>query len=154
MSKLIHLDESNFLDEIPTMFEQYEAKIAKSEALFKLEGRKLESIMRDLPLHQAEYSRLAAELKSLLEILSLYKDKIMARYWKKYLEGYNKSLATRDIQTYIQGEPEVVNIARIEIEIKHLRDNAVEISEALKQMGWQCGNITKLMISDMREAIL
>lgn len=153
MSFLLTLEEDDLQAIIP-LLPKYEEKIAAAEKIFKLDGRRLEEIMRTIPQHQAAYDEYLNELKGLQEWLDNIKEKRIAKFWRKYLEGYNRTLSTRDIQAYIAGEKEIVELNQIIIEVTLLKNNMSSIVEAVKQMGWMMGNVTKLRISDLQDSIL
>lgn len=153
MTFLLTLDEERLGDIVP-LLPDYEKKISAAEAIFKLEGKRLEEIMRTLPHYQSSYDQSYQELKSLQEWVENIKEKKVGKLWKKYLEGYSRVLSTKDIQCYIAAEKDIVELNQIIIEISLLKNNMYSIVDALKQLGWQMSSITKLRIAEMQEAIL
>lgn len=153
MSFLLTLDEDK-LEEIIPLLPKYEEAIEAAKPIFQLEGRKLEEIMRTLPHYQASYDERYNEMKALEEWINNLKEKKVSKYWKKYTEGYPRQLTARDIQAYIAGEKEVVELNQILIEVTLMKNNMASIVEALKQMGWMVGNVTKLRIAEMQDAVL
>lgn len=153
MSFILTLDEEK-LDVIITLLPKYEDKIKAAEPIFKLEGRRLEEVMRTLPHYQASYDEMLNELKSLEAWIEGIRDKKTARLWKKYNEAYSRALSTRDIQAYIAGEKDIVEINQIIIEVSLLRSHMFSIVEALKQIGWMVGHMTKLRVAELQDAIL
>jgi len=153
MSFLLTLDEDK-LDEIIPLLPKYEEKIAAAEPIFKLEGRRLEEIIRTLPHYQVSYDQSYQEIKALEDWVNNIKEKKIAKLWKKYNEGYQKALSARDIQAYIAGEKDIVELNQIIIEITLLKNNLLSIVEAIKQMGWMTGHVTKLRVAEMQDAIL
>ena len=153
MSFLLTLSEDK-LEEIIPLLPKYEAKIKAAESIFILEGRKLEEIIRTLPHHQASYDASFQEMKALEEWLNNQKDRKVAKLWKKYTESYSRALSTKDIQSYIGGEKDIVEINQIIIEISLLKNHLASIVDSLRQMGWMVGHITKLRVSEIQEAIL
>jgi uncharacterized coiled-coil protein SlyX len=153
MSFLLLLEEDKLgavLDRLPA----YEKKLQDAEPIFKLEGRRLEEIARTLPHYQASYDQTLQELRALEEWLNNLKEKRVAKYWKKYLEGYQRTLTSRDIQAYIAGEKEIVELNQIIIEVALMKSNALSIVEAIKNLGWMVGHITKLRVAEMQDAVL
>ncbi len=146
--------ESEKLDELTSVLPKYEEKIQAAAPIFKVEGQRLEAIARTLPHHQSSYDQSLQELKALEDWVINLKEKMTARLWRKYNEGYSRQLSTRDIQAYIAGEPEIVAINQILIEIKLHKDQCAAIVEALKQLGWMVSHITKLRVAEMQDAIL
>jgi hypothetical protein len=153
MSFLLTLEEDK-LDVIVDLLDRYEKSVQNAEPIFKLEGRRIEEIARTLPHYQSSYDQQYQELKSLEEWLINLKEKRVAKLWKKYNEGYSKALSTKDIQAYIAGEKDIVDLNQIIIEVSLLKNKLFSIVDALKQLGWMLGNITKLRIAEMEDAIL
>ncbi len=152
MSFILALDEAK-LEQLIELLPRYEQKILDAEPVFKLEGRRLEEIIRSLPHYQANYDQSLQEIKAVDAWLETIKEKVTAKLWRKYLEGYSRTLSTRDIQAYIAGEKEIVELNQISIEVTLLKNKFEAIVEALKQMGWMMGHVTKLRVSEMQDAI-
>lgn len=153
MSFLLTLDENKLTEVIP-FIEKFEAHINAAEPIFNLDGRRLEEILRTLPHHQSSYDKSLQEAKALEEWLISIKDARVAKLWKKYNEGYSRALTTRDIQSYIGGEPIIIELNQILIEVVLLKNNLNSIVESIKQLGWMCSNIVKLRVAMLEEAVL
>jgi len=153
MSFLLLLSEDK-LEQIVTLLPKYEDKIDAAEKIFQLEGEKLEHIIRTLPSYQATYDQAYQEMRALEEWVNNIKEKRVAKCWKKYLEGYSKALSTRDIQAYIAGEKEIVEMNQIIIEVVLIKNKLLAIVEAIKQLGWMVGHTTKLRISELQDVVL
>ena len=153
MSFLLTLEEEK-LEEILNVLPKYEQQIASAENVLKLDGRRLEEIMRTLPHYQASYDESYNNLKALEEWIKNIKEKKEGKLWKKYNEGYSRTLSSRDIQAYIASEKEIVELNQIIIEVCLLKNNMFSVVEALKQVGWMLSHITKLRIAEMQDAIL
>ncbi len=153
MSFLLTL-EMDKLEAILDILPRYEQKVLDAEPIFKLEGRRLEEIMRTLPHHQANYSKAYHEIKALEEWLGNVKEKESAKLWKKYLEGYPKQLSQRDIQSYIGGEKIIVELNQILIEVALIKNHLSDIVDSIKNMGFMMGNVTKLRVAELEETII
>ena len=153
MSFLLNL-EIDKLEMILDVLPKYEKKVEEAAAIFKLEGRKLEEIMRTLPHYQSTYDQALQEMKALEEWVNNVKDKENARLWKKYIEGYPKQLATRDVQSYIGGEKTIVELNQIIIEVSLIKNHLNSIVESLKQLGWMMSHVTKLRVAEIEDATL
>jgi hypothetical protein len=153
MSWILALSEDK-LEEIIPKLEQYEKKVAAAEPIFKLDGRRLEEILRTLPHYQSSYDQSYQEMKALEDWLINIKEKRVGKLWKKYNEGYSRALTTRDIQAYIAGEKEIIELNQIIIEATLIKNHLNSIVEALKNMGWMVGHVTKLRVAEMQDAIL
>jgi hypothetical protein len=153
VSFLLTLSEDK-LEEIVSLLPRYEERIKAAEPIFRLEERRLEEVMRVLPHHQSSYDQSHQEMKALEEWLNNIREKKVGKLWKKYTESYSRALSAKDIQAYINAEPDIVALNQIIIEVVLLKNNLSAIVESLQQMGWMCGHITKLRISEMQDAIL
>lgn len=153
MSFLLTLEDDK-LDDIIPILEKYELIANKSEPIFDLTGKRLVDIAKTLPHYQSSYDENYQELKSLEDWLNNLKDKKIAKHWKRYLESYSRTLSARDIQAYINGEKDIVDINQILIEVSLLKNKFFSIVDALKQLGWMLGHITKLKIAEMEDTIV
>ena len=153
MSFLLTLSDDKLFEVIP-LLEKYEKKIEESEALFNLNGQKLEYVCKTLPHNLSSYDQSYQELKSLEEWLESKRDKVQARLWKKYTEGYARALSAKDIQAYIAGEPEYITFTEIILEVSHLKGKIFSIVEGFKTMNWMASNMVKLRVAEMQDAII
>ena len=153
MSFLFTLEEDKLAEQLPAIFENYENHIKKAEPLFDLEGMRLELIARNLPQHQMFYAHRAHEMKQVMKWLENYKSKLESRYTKNYSQG-QRALTARDITTFIGGEKEIVELNQLIIEATLLYTQLDEVVEAFRQMGWMVGNITKIRVAELQEAVI
>lgn len=153
MSFLLTLDDEQ-LDQLIPFIEKYENAIEQAEPIFQLTGKKIEGLCKDLPHHMSKYDQYYQELKSLEEWLISRREKVVARLWKKYTEGYNRALTAKDIQAYIAGEKEHIVFTEFILEIGNLKGKMQSIVKALDSMGWMLSHITKLRIAEMQDAVL
>jgi hypothetical protein len=93
-------------------------------------------------------------MKALEDWVNNIKEKKTAKLWKKYNEGYQKALSARDIQAYIAGEKDIVETNQIIIEVLLIKNQLNAIVEALKNLGWMVGHITKIRVAELQETIL
>lgn len=153
MSFLLTIDEKKLADTLITFFDKYEKLIKDAEPLFQLEGMRLELIARNLPYHQVTYDTAAQEAKQIIKWLENYKSKLESRYLKNYSQG-QKALGSREITVFIAGEPEIVDVNELIIEATLIYQKLDSIVEAFKQMGWMVGNIVKLRVAEIHEAVI
>lgn len=153
MSFLLSLDEDNLGQLIP-FIERYEKLIDEIEPYFNMNGKRLEELCKDLPHYVSRYDQSYQELKSLEEWLISRRDKVAARLWKKYTEGYSRALTSKDIQMYIAGEKDFVVFTEFILEIGSLKGKFQSIVKALGEMSWMLSHMTKLRVAEMQDAIL
>jgi len=153
MSLTLTLDESKLADIIPVL-EKYQEKVKAAEPIFKIEGRRLEEVARTLPHYQGSYDQSLQDIKAVEEWLTVLKDKKVGKLWKKYTEGYSRQLTAKDIQAYIGSDQEIVEINQIQIEVVLIKNHLASIVEAIKQLGWMIGHMTKLRVAELQDAVL
>ncbi len=153
MSVVLELSEEKLAEIIP-LLEKFEKKIKAAEPIFKIEGRRLEEVARTLPQYQASYNQTFQEVKAIEAWVLNIKEKKVGKLWKKYTEGYSRQLSAKDIQMYIAADQEIVDLNQILIEIVHVKDSFDAIVDALRQMGWMVGNMTKLRVAELDQAVL
>jgi len=153
MSALLTIDEADIGGSIIPMMEKFDSEIAKAEPLFKLEGRKVIDIARDLPYHQQHYSELAQEAKALVKWLENHRAKIEARLTRNYLNG-QRAYGARETSTLINGEREMVEHNQLVIEAQLCLQKLDAIVESFQQMGWMVGHITKLRVAELQSVVL
>lgn len=152
--KLDTEDDNAFFSGVTDILIEYQTLVNNAEPLFQIEGKKLDSVCQVLPKNLYLYNRYFLDMKTLEEYLIIKRNQIQAKLWKKYVEGYPKALATKDIQNYILGDADYVALSRVIIEVQDLKEKFKAITEAFEQMNWQLSNITKLRIAEIQETIL
>lgn len=134
-----------------TKYEQY---VENAEPLFDITGRKLEEVCKILPKNLAVYDRYYQEMKTLEEWMIVKREKIQSKLWKKFLEGYPRALASKDIQMYIQGDAEYVEFTEIIIEVSNIKSKLQSIVKAFDSMSWMLGHITKIRVAELQDTVL
>jgi hypothetical protein len=134
-------------------FDQWEKEIKGAAPIFDIEGERIEKLARDLPHHQVFYAQRAQEARALVKWLEIMKAQKEARHIKNY-NNSPRALAAREQSAYIQGEKDVVELNQLIVNTALLQQQFEEIVEAVKQMGWMIGNITKLRVVEMQDAVI
>ena len=91
------------------------------------------------------------ELEALLEHVNIAQRKCRSKFYRKYLEGYNRTLSSRDVEKYIDGEDEIVALSELINEVAFLRNQYLGIMKALDNKQWQITNIVKLRTAGMED---
>jgi hypothetical protein len=134
-------------------FDKWEKEIVSAAPIFNIEGERIEKLARDLPHHQVFYAQRAQEARALVKWLEIMKAQKEARHIKNY-NNSPRALAAREQAAYIQGEKDVVELNQLIVNTALLQQQFEEIVEAVKQMGWMIGNITKLRVAEMQDAVI
>jgi hypothetical protein len=80
--------------------------------------------------------------------------RIRSKAFKKYLENYQRALSSRDVEKYVDGEADVVDMEKIINEFAMLRNQWLGIIKALDIKQWQLSNIIKLRAAGLDDITL
>lgn len=94
------------------------------------------------------------EVEAILESLNIDHRKIRSRLFRKYLETYARALSSNDVNKYVDGEQEVIDMEKIINEFAMLRNQWLGIIKALDQKQWQLTNIVKLRTAGLEDISL
>ena len=92
------------------------------------------------------------EIEAILEYLNIEFWRLRSKTFKKFLENYNKKLSSRDADKYVDGDADVVDLAKIINEFALIRNQWLGITKGLDQKQWQITNIVKLRVAGMEDA--
>lgn len=143
----------SLLRDLPDFFSQWEREVNDAAPIFEIEGERLVKIARDVPHHQFFYAKRAQEAKALVKWLEILKAKKESRHLKNY-NNLPRALGAREQATYIQGEKDVVELNQLIVEANLKQQHFDEIVEAVKQLGWMVGHITKLRVAEMQDVVI
>jgi len=91
------------------------------------------------------------EIEAILEYLNIANRKCRSKFYRQYLEGYNRALSSRDVEKYIDGEDEIVSLNELINEVAFIRNQYLGIMKALDNKQWQITNIVKLRTAGMED---
>lgn len=94
------------------------------------------------------------EIEAVLEYLNIELRRLRSKTFKKYLENYQRALSSRDVEKYVDGEADVVDMEKIINEFALLRNHWLGIVKGLDIKQWQLSNIIKLRTAGLEDASL
>jgi hypothetical protein len=94
------------------------------------------------------------EIEAVLEYLNIELRRIRSKAFRKYLENYQRALSSRDVEKYVEGEPDVVDMEKIINEFAMLRNQWLGIVKGLDIKQWQLSNIIKLRAAGLEDISL
>ncbi|NBO28717.1 MAG: hypothetical protein EBV10_05665 [Synechococcaceae bacterium WB6_1A_059] len=94
------------------------------------------------------------ELEAILEYLNIELRRTRSKAFKKYLENYQRALSSRDVEKYVDGEDDVVDMEKIINEFAMLRNQWLGIIKGLDIKQWQLSNIIKLRTAGLEDITL
>jgi hypothetical protein len=141
------------ISNIPDAVEYFEAELVAAKYECRITGN-LEKAAASMPgVVEQRFSQLQ-EIEAILEYLNIELRRLKSSHFRKYLESYARALSSRDVEKYVEGEADVVDMEKIINEFALLRNKWLGITKALDQKQWQITNIIKLRVAGMEDATL
>jgi hypothetical protein len=144
---------SKDISHLPDCIEYFYKEIDSARAEVKIYG-KVEKASASLPgIVEQRFNQLQ-EIEAVLEYLNIELRRIRSKAFKKYLENYQRALSSRDVEKYVDGEADVVDMEKIINEFAMLRNQWLGIIKALDIKQWQLSNIIKLRAAGLDDISL
>lgn len=141
------------ISNIPDAVDHFEAELQAAKYECRITGN-LEKAAAAMPgIVEQRFSQLQ-EIEAILEYLNIELRRLKSSHFRKYLENYARALSSRDVEKYVEGEADVVDMEKIINEFALLRNKWLGITKALDQKQWQITNIVKLRVAGMEDATL
>jgi hypothetical protein len=144
---------SKDISKIPDALQYYEDELVEAKSECRIYGN-IEKAAATMPgLVEHRFNQLQ-ELEAILEYLNIELRRLRSSFFKKYLENYQRALSSRDVEKYVDGEADVVDMEKIINEFALMRNKWLGITKGLDQKQWQLTNITKLRVAGMEDATI
>jgi len=144
---------SKDISKIPDALQYYEDELVEAKSECRIYGN-IEKAAANMPgLVEHRFNQLQ-ELEAILEYLNIELRRLRSSFFKKYLENYQRALSSRDVEKYVDGEADVVDMEKIINEFALMRNKWLGITKGLDQKQWQLTNITKLRVAGMEDATI
>ena len=144
---------SKDISKIPEALEYYNDQLLQAKKEIRIFGS-LEKAAAEMPgLVEQRFNQLQ-ELEAILEYLNIELRRLRSTFIKKELENYQRSLSSRDVEKYVDGEADVVDMEKIINEFALMRNKWLGITKGLDQKQWQITNIVKLRVAGMEDATI
>ncbi len=141
------------ISNIPDAVAYFDAELQAAKSECRITGN-IEKAAASMPgVVEQRFSQLQ-EIEAILEYLNIELRRLRSQHFRKYLENYQRALASRDVEKYVDGEDDVVDFEKIINEFALLRNKWLGITKALDQKQWQITNIIKLRVAGMEDASL
>ena len=138
---------------VPDCIVWYENELTDAKIECALKGN-LEKNAASLPgVVEKRFGQLQ-EIEAILEYLNIELRRMKSKFFKQYLENYQRALSSRDVEKYVDGEADVVDMEKIINEFALLRNKWLGILKGIDMKQWQITNITKLRVAGMEDATL
>jgi hypothetical protein len=138
---------------LPDCIEHFYKELDSARYEVKIHGN-VEKASAHLPgIVEQRFNQLQ-EIEAVLEYLNIELRRTRSKAFKKYLENYQRALSSRDVEKYVDGEADVVDMEKIINEFALLRNQWLGIVKALDIKQWQLSNIIKLRTAGLEDVVL
>jgi hypothetical protein len=138
------------LGAIPDFIEHYENELVGAKAECRIGGLVEKNITALPGITEHRFNQLQ-EIEAVLNFLNIQLRKIRRKHFQKYLEGYARTLSSRDAEKYVDGEDEVIDFETIINEVALLRNRWLGIMKGLDTKQWQMGHVVRLRTAGMED---
>lgn len=144
---------SKDISHLPACIDYYYNELDSAKREVKIYGN-IEKASAALPgIVEQRFNQLQ-EIEAVLEYLNIELRRIRSKAFKKYLENYQRALSSRDVEKYVDGEADVVDMEKIINEFALLRNQWLGIIKAIDQKQWQITNIVKLRTAGLEDVTI
>ena len=138
---------------LPGCIDYYYLELDEAKTEVKIHGN-VEKSSAALPGLVAQRFNQLQEIEGILEYLNIELRRLRSKTFKKYLENYQRALSSRDVEKYVEGEADVVDMEKIINEFALLRNQWLGIIKGLDIKQWQLSNIIKLRAAGLEDIVL
>ena len=146
-----YTEVSKDVGKIPDCIKHFNAELLQAKKECSIWGN-LEKASASMPGVVEQRFNQLQEIEAILEYLNIEFKRLKSKTFKKFLENYNKKLSSRDADKYVDGDADVVDLAKIINEFALIRNEYLGITKGLDQKQWQLTNIVKLRVAGMEDA--
>jgi len=144
---------SKDLANLPSCIDHYYQELNSAKAEVRIHGN-VEKASASLPgIVEHRFNQLQ-EIEAILEYLNIELRRTRSRTFRKYLENYQRALSSRDVEKYVEGEQDVVDMEKIVNEFAMLRNQWLGIIKGLDIKQWQLSNVIKLRAAGLEDITL
>lgn len=142
---------SSDLAVLPDFVAEYEHRLEQHRGSAGIRGR-LESQMTALPSDTEIVFNDLQLIEAVLRSLETRQRQLRSTVFRRFLEGYNRALSSRDAEKYADGDAEVVSMEHLINEIAYLRNRFLGVMKALESKNFMLSNISKLRVAGLDDA--
>ena len=144
---------SRDIKKIPECIKYFETELNNAKREVRIYGN-LEKASASLPGIVEERFGQLQQIEAILEYLNIEMRRLKSKTFIKFFEHYNKALSSRDADKYVDGDVDVIDMAKIINDFALLRNQWLGITKGLDQKQWQITNIVKLRVAGMEDATI
>jgi|TARA_Y100000592_G_C5389490_1_gene277534 hypothetical protein len=144
---------SQNLSKLPDCIDYFEDQLEEARVETGMKGN-IEKNASNVPgIVEHRFNQLQ-EIEAILEFLNIKLRQVKSKYYRTYLENYQRALTSNDVKNYIEGEQEVVDTSNLVNEFALLRNKFLGLLKAIDSKQFQINNIVKLRVAGLDDAEL
>lgn len=144
---------TNDLSLLSEFIKHYENELQQCKLEISISGN-VEKNLANLPgIIENRFANLQ-EIEAVLNYFNIQLKKLRSAVFKKYLENYNRELSSREVERYVDGDSDVVDLEVLINEIALLRNKWLGVIKALDSKNFMLGHISRLRTSGMNDIAL
>ncbi len=144
---------SKDLSRLPDAIDYYNAELDSARPECSLKGN-LERNSREIPgIVEQRFNQLQ-EVEAILEYLNVELRKLRNRKFRKFIEGYNRALSSRDAEKFADSDDDVIEYQHLVNEFALVRNKFLGLIKALDAKQFQLNNITKIRAAGLEDVTL
>lgn len=128
----------------------FENEFEQAKLEVKLKGS-VESASSRLPGIMAHRFGQLQELEAILRYLEIRLSKAKGVAFKKYLEGYHRTMSSRDAEKYADADDRVIELALLINQTALVRNQFLAVMKGLDTKSFQIHNLVKLKTAGMED---
>jgi hypothetical protein len=145
----VDLIESDF-SKLPDFIDYFENELKEVKNDVSIHGNLEKQLIRMPGLTEKYFGHLQT-IEGVLEYLNIQLRKIRSNTFKKYLEGYNKALSSRDAEKYADGTDDVINYELLINRVSYVRNMYLSAVKSLEVKQWQLSNVVRVRASALQD---
>ena len=131
----------------------YVEDILESKNHLAINGKSFMTANQEQPQWLSYYDERRLELKTLIEYMDIEVERVRTKLIRGF-EKHHRELSDTMKKTYVNNEPEFIEVQKIRLIAQELYGKYNSIVECFKQRGYSLKNITAAMQANIQDSIL
>lgn len=145
----VNLIEDDF-GKLPDFIDYFENELNEVKNDVSIHGNLEKQLIRMPGLTEKYFGHLQT-IEGVLEYLNIQLRKTRSLTFRKFLEGYNKALSSRDAEKYADGTDDVINFELIINRVSYIRNKYLSAVKSLEVKQWQLSNVVRVRASGLQD---
>lgn len=138
---------------LPDAIEYFENELEQAQTDLEIKGP-FQKLAGELPGIMTHRFGQLQELEAILEFIDMKREVEKTKAFKKYLEGYSRSLTSRDAEKYANAEKSVFELSMLYNQINLLKQKYIGVTKGLETKHFQLSNLSKLKAAGLEDYII